>query len=236
LFVPIYDGQPIRHIGHPYVRDGIIAVNVVVFLLMQAGLLLGSEGAAEASLGFIPIVFFGDAVLPAELDVVPSTLTLLTSLFVHAGWLHLGGNMLFLVVFGDNVEDDIGHVGFLAFYLACGAIATIVYGFSLPNSETPLVGASGAVAGVVAGYVILHPYVKLWVLVLARIPLRISARWMIGAWIIFQFVSAFLAADDAVAWWAHIGGFAAGALLIGLFKRRDVLFFDRGAPPLPPAQ
>jgi membrane associated rhomboid family serine protease len=123
-----------------------------------------------------------------------------------------------------------GHGRFLAFYLRCGAAAAIVHAVAFPYSQTPLIGASGAVAGIMAAYLILHPRVKLWVLVLARIPLRISAMWAIGAWIVFQLVSVLLATDSATAWWAHIGGLVAGAVLIPFFRRPGVPLLDRGLP------
>ncbi len=233
MFLPLYDAHPVRHVSHPYVCHGIIALNVIVFLAMKAGWLFGGEDETAVSLGFIPAVFFGSAVLPADFDYLPSSLTIVSSMFVHAGWMHLLGNMMFLWVFGDNVEDDIGHIGFLIFYLACGIVAALAHGFAQPEAESPMVGASGAIAGVIGAYVMLHPRVRVWVLVMMRIPLRITAAWMIAAWLLFQLFNAIMLPDEAVAWWAHIGGFLAGVVLIGAFKRRGVTYFDRGAPPSP---
>jgi membrane associated rhomboid family serine protease len=148
-------------------------------------------------------------------------------MFLHASWLHLIGNMLFLWVFGDNVEDATGHFRFLLFYLACGAVAALAHSFVLPESELPLVGASGAVAGVIGAYLILHPRVRIWVLLLWRIPVRLSAMWVIGVWIAIQLVNALTVQGDGVAWWAHVGGLAAGAILILFLRRPGVALFDR---------
>jgi membrane associated rhomboid family serine protease len=236
VFLPIHDDHPVRHVSHPFVCHGIIAVNVLVFLAMKAGWLFGGEAETAVSLGFIPAVFFGSAVLPADFDYLPSWCTIVTAMFLHAGWMHLIGNMMFLWVFGDNVEDDIGHLGFLVFYLACGVAAALAHGFAQPEAEAPMIGASGAVAGIIGAYVMLHPRVRVWVLVLMRIPLRITAAWMIAAWLLFQVFNALVLPDEAVAWWAHIGGFLAGAILIGAFKRRGVAYFGGGTPtPSPPA-
>ena len=122
--------------------------------------------------------------------------------------------MLFLWVFGDNVEDALGHVKFLVFYLACAAAGALLHGVIIPDSQMPLIGASGAVAGCVSAYLMLHPRVKLWVLVLMRIPLRIPAWIPLALWIGFQFLMLFVQADDQVSWPAHVGGIIAGAVLV----------------------
>jgi membrane associated rhomboid family serine protease len=157
-------------------------------------------------------------------------LTLITYMFLHGGWMHLIGNMLFLWVFGDNVEDAMGHGRFLAFYLLAGIAGGLAHTLSGPTSTVPLVGASGAIAGVVAAYLMLHPRVKLWVLVLGRFPLKVSAVWAIGAWAAFQVVMLLVASDHTTAWWAHIGGFAAGAVLLPIMRKPGVALFDRDLP------
>ncbi len=133
--------------------------------------------------------------------------------------MHLIANMAFLWVFGDNVEDSMGHIRFGIFYIACGVLAGLAHAVAGPQSPSPLIGASGAVAGVLAAYMILHPKQQVWVLLFMRLPVPLPALWAIGAWIIFQFFS--LAVDEkdakeAVAWWAHIGGFAVGIPLLFL--------------------
>jgi membrane associated rhomboid family serine protease len=230
MFIPLYDYNALRTIRTPVVTRGLIVVTVLVFLLFQSGLVIDAQIASVGALGVIPAEFHLGAGLRSEFATIPESLTLITYMFLHGGWMHLLGNMLFLWVFGDNVEDATGHGRFLAFYLLCGAAGGLAHAVTAPTSEAPLVGASGAVAGTLAAYLILHPRVKLWVLVLGRIPLKISAIWVIGAWIVFQFVSLFVALDRETAYWAHIGGLAAGALLIPWFRRPDVPLFDRGLP------
>ncbi len=127
---------------------------------------------------------------------------------------------MFLWVFGDNVEDGMGHKRFLAFYLLCGALASLAHAAMEPASTRPLIGASAAIAGVVAAYLILYPRVKVWCLFFGRIPLKVPAMWAIGFWIVLQVLSALAAADEGVGWYAHIGGFVAGAALTPLMRRR----------------
>jgi membrane associated rhomboid family serine protease len=136
-------------------------------------------------------------------------------------------------VFGDNVEDAMGHFKFLFFYLACGVFAGLVHAWIDPSSDIPLIGASGAVAGVIAAYLVLHPRVRVWVLALKAIPLRISAFFALGVWIAIQVVMVVLArlnpeAMGPVAWWAHIGGLIAGAVLVVFLRRPGVPLFDKG--------
>jgi membrane associated rhomboid family serine protease len=148
-------------------------------------------------------------------------------MFFHLDVFHLVGNMLFLWVFGDNVEDAMGHVRFLFFYLACGIFAGVFHAWMVPDSDLPLIGASGAVAGVIAAYLMLHPRVGVWVLAFKIIPLRISAGLVLGLWIAMQVVMIALADAGPVAWWAHIGGLIAGAVLIVFLRRPGVPLFDR---------
>ena len=135
---------------------------------------------------------------------------------------------LFLWVFGDNVEDAMGHLKFLFFYLACGVAGGLLHAWVEPGSESPLIGASGAVAGVIAAYLVLHPRVRVWVLALKAIPLRISAAFALGLWILIQVVMVLLPQVGPVAWWAHIGGLIAGAVLVVFLRRPGVPLFDRG--------
>jgi membrane associated rhomboid family serine protease len=154
--------------------------------------------------------------------------------------------MLFLWVFGDNVEDAMGHLKFLAFYLLCGILAGIChalsaeYGFAQllfkasalkqPAGKIPLIGASGAVAGVIAAYLMLHPHVRVWIIAFRFIPLRVTAMLALGAWIATQFVMLMIPETGPVAWWAHVGGVLAGAVLVLVFRRPDVPLFDRPPP------
>ena len=136
--------------------------------------------------------------------------------------------MLFLWVFGDNVEDAMGHIKYLVFYLVCGVAGGLAHALMLPASKLPLIGASGAVAGVIAAYLILHPRVLVWVLAFRFIPLRISAAWVLGVWVATQLFMVLINQPDQVAWWAHIGGMVAGAILILFMRRPGVPLFDRG--------
>lgn len=230
MFIPISDKNPLRVIPFEYVNVGLIVATVAVFVVFQSGLLLPT-GEWVITLGVIPAVVINDAAVPPGFAEVPADLTLLTYMFLHGGWLHLISNMLFLWVFGDNIEDSMGHLSYLVFYLLCGAAAGFTHAFVSPYSEAPLVGASGAVAGVVAAYLILHPRVKVWVLVLMRVPLLVPAYLVLGLWVALQVFNVLVASpEDTVAWWAHLGGLAAGAVLIPFFKRSDVPLFDRGVP------
>jgi|tagenome__1003787_1003787.scaffolds.fasta_scaffold20546275_2 membrane associated rhomboid family serine protease len=235
MLIPLYDDNPHRRIENAFVNWALIAVNVGVFAIFQSGLIF-SAGYAEStsiSFGMIPVVLLHTMDLPPEYLVVPSWVTPITSSFLHGSWMHLAGNMLFLFVFGDNVEDDLGHFKYLVFYVACAGLASLAHAIAVPASASPLIGASGAVSGVVAAYALLHPRVKIWVLVLFRIPLKVKAMWAIGAWIIFQAVSAYFAqSGDDTAWFAHLGGLVAGAALVLVLKRPDAILFDRTSLPL----
>ncbi|MDQ0473719.1 rhomboid family intramembrane serine protease [Labrys wisconsinensis] len=240
MLIPLYDDNPVRRISHAYVNWALIAVNVFVYAIFQSGHVLGVKlaDATSISFGMIPVVLFHQMDLPAEYVVIPQWLTPVTSSFLHGSWMHLAGNMLFLWVFGDNVEDDLGHVRYFVFYIACAALAALAHAYMQPHSTSPLIGASGAVSGVVAAYALLHPRVKIWVLVLFRIPLKMRAMWAIGVWVLFQAANAYFAGpDDETAWYAHLGGLVSGAVLTLLLKRADAPLFDRGealimeAPP-----
>ena len=229
MFIPLHDANEFRHIRHAYVTIGIIVANVVIFLITVFGATDGFSDASILGLGYIPSVVNDTVELQADFVIIPENLTYVTYSFLHADILHLGGNMLFLWVFGDNVEDAMGHAKYLLFYLLCAAAGAWLHGVILDSSQMPLIGASGAIAGVVVAYLMLHPHIKLWVLVLMRIPLRIPAWMPIGLWIAFQFLMLFTQTDDQISWPAHVGGILAGAILVPILKRRDVKMFGR--PP-----
>ena len=222
MFIPLHDGNPLQVIRHQFVTLGLIALNVLVFLYTRT-LPEDVLQAFNLSFGAIPAVLTDRADLEPSLQVIPETATALTYMFLHGGWMHLIGNMLFLWVFADNVEDSLGHVRFLLFYLACGIAALAAHTLFAPNSQLPLVGASGAVSGVLAAYMVLFPRVQVLILLLMRLPLRISALWVLGGWFVWQLIASQLssgATAGGVAWWAHIGGFIAGLILILPFRRR----------------
>ena len=233
VFIPLSDDNPLRSIRFQWVTVGLIAANVFAFIWQTAG--LGETTAASFAL--IPSelfqvkIFGGPAHGPFDTLSVPEGYTLLTYMFLHGDIIHLSSNMLFLWVFGDNVEDAMGHIKYLAFYLICGIAAGLAHAFMLPTSKLPLVGASGAVAGVIGAYLVLHPRVMVWVLAFRFIPLRISAAWVLGVWVATQLVMVLVNQSDQVAWWAHIGGVAAGAILVLFMRRPGVPLFDRWQTP-----
>jgi membrane associated rhomboid family serine protease len=181
---------------------------------------------AAYSYGLVPVFVLDWQT--GQVQAVPEAATLITYAFLHADWLHLVGNMLFLWVFGDNIEDAMGHIRYLVFYMACAILAGLAHSMMNADSTAPLIGASGAVAGIVGAYLVLHPHVRLFVLLLGKIPLRLSAMWVLGAWAVFQvFNLAVSTSEDLVAWWAHIGGLVVGALLIVPLRRPGVALLDR---------
>lgn len=229
MFIPIFDDNPLRSIRFQWVTVGLIALNVIEFLFQSAG----TNQAAVASFAIVPSEFFqvgpfgGSAHGPLDVFPIPESYTFLTYMFIHGDIIHLSSNMLFLWVFGDNVEDAMGHVRFLVFYLLCGIIAGLTHAYMLPDSQAPLIGASGAVAGVVSAYLLLHPRVRVWILAFRFIPLKISAAFALGAWILTQLVMVLIPQAGQVAWWAHIGGIVAGAVLVLVLRRPGVPLFDR---------
>ncbi len=226
MFIPLHDANHLKHIDAQYVTIGLIVANVIVFFLTAAG---GEEIAQAAVIGFgyIPSTVFDYAERPAELVYVPDGATYLTYAFLHGDAWHLAGNMLFLWIFGDNVEDALGHVRFLIFFVLCAAGGALVHGLIVPESQAPLIGASGAIAGIVAAYLMLHPKVKIWILAFGRIPLRIPAWIALAMWIGFQFLMLAFMGEDEISWAAHVGGIVTGAALVLVLRRRGVPLFDR---------
>jgi len=220
MVMPIYDDNPLRLPHRPLVTWGLIGLNVLIFLA-ELGAIPIPDGLL-ARLGVTPAAFLGNSVMP---DVLGPVSTLFTYMFLHADWSHLLGNLIFLWVFGDNVEEALGRVRFLIFYLGCGALAALAYVASDMSSDIPLIGASGAVAGVVVAYVMLRPCARVTVLV-TIIPLRLSAYWVIGAFVLMQVISLDQASRSEVAYWCHVGGMAAGALLLLLLRPAGLRLFD----------
>ena len=215
---PLRDDAP-RH-AFPFVTLALIAVNVAVFLY-QFALYSSDPAAGEAFallFGAVPekLTLALDGRYPIEQGLAP----LVTSMFLHGGWGHLLGNMWFLWVFGDNVEDELGHGGYLGFYLACGVLASLAHYASTPLSPVPAVGASGAISGVMGAYVVRFPLARITTLLPIFIlfyTIEVPAFVMLGYWFLIQFVSGAAevgAQGGGVAWWAHIGGFVAGVGLI----------------------
>ena len=227
--IPIRDNNRTRR--SPVLTWTFIIANVVIFV---AGLFLGREGGEELVMrfGVIPdVLVHGDWRL-RRLDggAMGAFITPITSMFLHGGLLHLGGNMLFLHVFGDNVEDVLGKGRFLLFYLACGLLAVLGQVLVDPESTVPMIGASGAISGVLAGYMTLFPHAR----VLTLVPIFIFIHFMevpagifIILWFVMQLALGYMslgaAAEGAqgVAWFAHIGGFLGGLILIRVLYRKS---------------
>jgi membrane associated rhomboid family serine protease len=233
--IPLRDDNPTEL--QPFVTVAFIAACVVVFLY-QVTLPEQAGHRFVFEFGFIPALFFGDARPSGWTPGVPAEATLFTSMFLHGGWLHLIGNMLYLWIFGNNVEDAVGHVRFVLFYLACGVAAALIQGFADPSSALPMVGASGAIAGVLGAYLLLYPHAQ----VLVLIPLgfftqlvRIPALFVLGFWFLLQFVQQAMSSgaggeQGGVAYMAHIGGFITGGILILFLRRRGVPLFHQAQP------
>jgi len=221
----------------PYVTYALIAANIVIFL----GYFTLFEDARA-----INAFFDSYAMVPAEISAGQDYWTLVSSMFLHGGWMHLGGNMLFLWIFGDNMEEEMGHIPFLIFYLVAGVLAGLAHWVSDASSVIPTVGASGAIAGVMGGYLLLFPKAKVDILIFIVIYVRIlpiPAFIMLGLWFIMQFVGGFgasVAGGGGVAYWAHAGGFVIGLILtVPLWlKLGATKYWDRthGHPPHPEAE
>jgi membrane associated rhomboid family serine protease len=237
--IPFKDENPT--VLTPVVTIGIIALNTIVWLVVQGA---GSEPALTRSvceLGLIPGELLGrvpaGTAIPMGRGVAcvmtnsPSLLSPLTSMFLHGGWFHLIGNMWFFWVFGNNIEDAMGHGRFVAFYLICGLLAAAAQVASGPSSPIPMVGASGAISGVMGAYLVLYPRVRVHTLIFLGIFftwVRLPAYIMLLFWIFLQFLGGLPALGGAgsgggVAFMAHIGGFVAGALLIRPFSKPELL-------------
>ncbi len=227
--IPLHDDNPTEIT--PYVTITLIVLCSLVFFY-EAALPAHIAQAFVFQYGAIPAVIFGNVPdLADEAMAVPVTLTLLTSMFLHGGWMHLIGNMLYLWIFGNNIEDVMGHVKFVIFYVVCGIIAAMSHAFTDPSSGIPMVGASGAISGVLGAYLLLFPHAQVMVLIPLGFFTRamyVPAGWVLGFWFVMQLLSGGMSlgrGGGGVAFFAHIGGFVAGMALIGFFKHPHVKFF-----------
>ena len=223
LAIPFRDDTPAHQ--PPVVTYGLVAVCTVVFLWQLS---LGPSGVERSAvgLGMIPAVLFGAAHLPARLALVAPPVTLVTSMFLHSGWLHLIGNMIYLFVFGKGVESALGSLRFLVFYLLCGIVAALTQALTEPTATLPMVGASGAIAGVLGAYLVLYPFgnvfVFFWIIIIIRI-VAVPAILLLGFWFLMQLLSASESLGvGGVAVWAHVGGFIAGMILLPFMRQRSV--------------
>lgn len=225
--IPISDENPSKR--PPVATLALVGLCAAVFLWE---LTLGAPGMERllTLFGATPAAILHPANAQLPLPHLPIWATIFTSMFLHAGYLHIAGNMLYLWIFGNNIEDAFGHVKFVLFYLICGVAAVLAMVLLDPGSNSPIVGASGAISGVLAAYMLLFP--RAWVHavapeVLILLPIRIRAVWVIGIWFALQLVIAVTTPADGAgtAWWAHVGGFAAGLVLTPVLKARDVPYF-----------
>jgi len=214
----------------PIVTWALIAINAMIFLYQV------SLGPRDLRLfvyqyGAIPSVVTGEQRLPANVAVIPPILSMVTNVFLHGGWMHLIGNMWYLWIFGNNLEEAMGRLRFILFYLLCGILASITHILFNMNSSIPSIGASGAISGVLGGYLMLYPRARVLTLIYLGFFVRlvqIPAAFMLGFWFVLQVLSGSMAGNQqggGIAFWAHIGGFVAGILLVGLFKKKEVRFF-----------
>ena len=220
--IPLRDDNPSTI--KPAVTIAFVLLCVAVFLWQFSLGPVQGERIIYA-LGVVPAVLLGLRDLPSDVTLVPPAMTMVTSMFMHGGWMHLIGNMLYLWIFGDNVEDSMGHVRFAVFYVLCGLAAVFAQALPEPGSTIPMVGASGAISGVLGAYLLLFPHAR----VLVAIPFgfilhttRIPAGLVLALWFALQLVSNLMtpAGAGGVAFRAHIGGFIAGMALIPFFKQR----------------
>lgn len=242
---PISDDNPRRH-KLPYINIALIAINILVFLY-ELGLRGVDQDLFFFRYGLIPTQLVHDPLsgnaflLGRQLfeSEIPSWATLFTSMFIHGGVLHILGNMVFLWVFGDNIEDRMGHVPYLVFYIAMGVVAAFAQVAINVNSEVPTIGASGAIAGVLGAYLVLYPFRQVRTLVIFFLItfVRLPAALLLGFWIILQFFNGVLAISTVqsggVAYWAHIGGFVGGMVVVAVlnvFVWRQPLISKRPEP------
>jgi len=227
--IPLRDDNPTEI--KPIFTIGFMVICVLVFLHQVT---LGHRGGDMFvyQYGAIPAVVFGYAELPLEFGAVSPYGSLFTSMFLHGGWMHLIGNMMYLWIFGNNIEDVMGHGRFIVFYGLCGVIAALSHAAVDPTSPVPMVGASGAISGILGAYMLLYPRAR----VLVLIPLGffsqliyVPAVLVLGLWFLMQVLSGGMSLGTeggGVAFFAHIGGFVAGMVLIGFFKHPHVQFFN----------
>ena len=219
--IPLKDDNPTSQ--RPIVTYFIIGI-CVIFFLMQLGSQSYRTGQLFYSYGLIPSVLMGHNQLPQDLYVIPSYLTIFSSMFMHGGFMHLIGNMLYMWIFADNIEDALGKKKFIIFYLMSGVGAAMTQVFIDTSSQVPMVGASGAIGGILGAYLINHPNAK----VLVLIPfgffsqlIKIRALYVLGFWFVLQFINSSLSSSQGggVAYGAHIGGFISGVILILFFNK-----------------
>ena len=237
FFLPLFDRLVSSRT--PFVSWSILVICVIVFC-WQLSLDSNTLRLITLKYGVIPSVLFGYQSLPSELQLIHPYFSIISSMFLHGGWLHIGSNMLYLWIFADNIEDSMGHFKFIIFYVTCGIIAAFAQSIISPESNIPMIGASGGIAGILGAYIVLHPKAPIQVLMVILIFIRfisIPAWIVLGLWIAMQFAAAPVnfSKGAGIAYFAHIGGFFAGACLIPFFKRKDIPLFGKYDPITSPS-
>ena len=227
--LPLTDDNP-THI-RPLVTVAIIGLCILTYGWQSAGTTYEYFRVIH-SFGVVPSSLIGNLPVRTDLVPVPAALTLITSMFLHGGFMHLAGNVLYLWMFGNSIEAAMGHTRFTLFYLLCGAVAAGCHAGVNPHSQIPMVGASGAISGVLGAYLLLYPSARVLVILpLGRYlrPVHLPAAWVLLFWFGFQVVASIVAAgkEGGIAWFAHVGGFLAGMAFVALFTRSGVQLFNR---------
>ena len=210
--IPIGDENPSRIV--PFINWGLIIVCIAAFIWQTS-----------SGVSFFEATLFDFGIVPQKILSGEALYSIVTNIFLHGGWSHLLGNMLFLFIFGDNIEDRLGHIRYILFYLVCGGAASIIWMVTALNSPYPAVGASGAISGVLGAYFVLYPRARIKALLsfgyFIRVT-RVPAWVMIGMWFVYQLLLAFIPMNTGVAYWAHVGGFVVGWIIARLFKPREI--------------
>lgn len=210
--IPIHDDNPTTLV--PVWTYTLIALCVMVFL-WQAAIGTRGESLIAYRYGLVPAVFLDRAALPPGVSTLPPLATVLTSMFLHGGFMHLAGNLLYLWIFGNNIEDALGHLRFVGFYLLCGLAAALAQALQQPDSTIPMIGASGAISGVLGAYLMLYPRARITVVWPPFFLGALPAVVVLLFWILMQLINTALSdpGQPGVAWLAHVGGFGAGMVL-----------------------
>lgn len=222
MVIPVYDDVDTTPGIRPWVVWILFAVNVGVFLAL-ATLPPRLVQTIAVSFGVVP-AFVLDGAKPGDVALmIPPALTLVTYTFLHGNWMHLAANMLFLYVLGDNVERAMGHLRFIVFYAVCGIVGGLAHVAMSSASDSPLIGASGAISGIVSAYVLLRPTARVTFLVAGILPVTTRAFWVIALWFAWQVANVVLPISDTnVAYWSHVAGFLTGLVLTALMRRPGV--------------
>lgn len=230
--IPLHDANPRLYIRAHFVTIGLVIANFAIFLAMLG---MNEAESFDAVIGYavIPARMFEGAALAPGVESVSPLMSLVTYQFLHGGWVHVIFNMLFLWVFGDNIEDAMGHARFLLFFLVCGAMGALVHGLIDTTSPIPVIGASGSISGVLGAYLMLYPRARLLVLLFVFIPLRLPAVMVIGTFFAQDLLWAATNSPAALgtAVWAHIGGFVTGAVLVIFMRNPWVSLWQKPAKP-----